>query len=389
PDGSVRWVRGKGKVLHDDSGKPARMVGLNADITQWKQAEQALHESAERNRAILRALPDLVFLFDRNGVFLDYHARDTSALLVAPEKFLGKSVRDILPPTVAENVMYCLGQTQFSDEPQVLDYSLIIEGEERHYEARLIGLEGDRVLSIVRDVTAGRKASEALTRSEENLRQSNRQISALAGQLITAQELERRRISRQLHDDLSQKIATLSVTISRLKRSLTPSEEHLRTELDQLGRHTTDLTTDIRRLSHQLHPAVLEHLGLVSALESYISEFQDQEEIEVRMSTLIGNDKIPLDVSVCLYRVAVEALRNIARHSGSKVAAISLERNDGFLKLGISDSGIGFDVRAGIRGHGLGLIGAEERVKLLNGVFEIQSVPTIGTTVKASIPLPK
>lgn len=389
PDGSVRWVRGKGKVLHDDEDEPIRMIGLNADITQWKQAEQALHESAERNRAILRALPDLVFLFDRNGVFLDYHARDTSALLVAPEKFLGKSVRDILPPTVAENVMYCLGQTQFSDEPQVLDYSLIIEGEERHYEARLIGLEGDRVLSIVRDVTAGRKASEALTRSEENLRQSNRQISALAGQLITAQELERRRISRQLHDDLSQKIATLSITISRLKRSLTPSEEHLRTELDQLGRHTTDLTTDIRRLSHQLHPAVLEHLGLVSALESYISEFQDQEEIEVRMSTLIGNDKIPLDVSVCLYRVAVEALRNIARHSGSKVAAISLERNDGFLKLGISDSGIGFDVRAGIRGHGLGLIGAEERVKLLNGVFEIQSVPTIGTTVKASIPLPK
>jgi PAS domain S-box-containing protein len=387
PDGSVRWVRGKGKVLFDDAGKPARMVGLNSDITQWKQAEQALHESAERNRAILRALPDLVFLMDREGVYLDYHARDTSALLVEPEKFLGKKVRDILPPSVAEKVMDCLEQTHLSDDCQVLDYSLVIEGEERHYEARLIGIEGEKVLSVVRDVTAGRLASEALTRSEENLRQSNRQISALAGQLITAQELERRRISRQLHDDLSQKIATLSVAISRLKRSLTPSEEHLRTELDQLGRHTSDLTTDIRRLSHQLHPAVLDHLGLVSALESYVNEFQDQEEIEVRMSTRIGNEKIPLDVSVCLYRVAVEALRNIARHSGSKVAAISLEGNADFLKLEVTDSGVGFDVRAGIRGDGLGLIGAEERVKLLNGIFEIQSVPKIGTTVKAGIPL--
>lgn len=389
PDGSIRWVRGKGKVLLDDAGKPARMIGLNADITQWKQAEEALRESAERNRAILRAIPDLVFLLNRDGVYLDYHAPDLSGLLVSPEKFLGKSVREVLPPDLAENVMDCLERIQDTDEPQLFDYSLLIDGQERHYEARLICMEGDRVLIIVRDVTAGRLASEALTRSEENLRQSNRQIRALAGRLITAQELERRRISRQLHDDLSQKIATISVAISRLKRSLTPSEEHLRTELDQLGRNTSDLTSDIRGLSHQLHPAILDHLGLVSALESYVSEFQDQEEIEVRISTRLRIEKIPLDVSVCLYRVAVEALRNIARHSGSKVAAISLEGDDRFLKLTVSDSGIGFDVRSGIWGSGLGLIGAEERVKLLSGVFEIESTPKMGTTVKAGIPLSK
>ena len=149
-----------------------------------------------------------------------------------------------------------------------MEYTLQINEEERHYEARLVGAEGDNILSIVRDVTEPHRAVDALRRGEEKLLQSHRQVRALAARLISAQESERRRISLQLHDDLSQNIATLGLAISRLKLKLPATREQTVAELAALGQQINDLTSQIRRLSHQLHPTVLEHLGLVAALES-------------------------------------------------------------------------------------------------------------------------
>jgi signal transduction histidine kinase len=226
-----------------------------------------------------------------------------------------------------------------------------------------------------------------LRRGEEKLLQSHRQVRALAARLISAQESERRRIALQLHDDLSQNIATLGLAISRLKRKLPDSSERIVDELDQLGQHTTDLTTQIRRLSHQLHPAALEHLGLVAALESQVTEFGHEEQIEVKFSSHLKTEKIPFDVSVCLYRVALEALRNVSRHSGASSASVSLAEDKDSLKLEVSDSGSGFDVESARRGSGLGLVSAEERIKLLEGTFEVRSKPETGTTLVARIPL--
>jgi signal transduction histidine kinase len=254
---------------------------------------------------------------------------------------------------------------------------------------RLVGAEGDKVLSIVRDVTESRRAADALRLSEEKLLLSNRQISALAARLITAQESERRRISLQLHDDLSQHIASLGLAVSRLKRKLPASRDQITAELDQLGQYINDLTTQVRRLSHQIHPQVLEHLGLVAALEAQAAEFGHEEQIDVRLSAEVRSEKIPIDVSVCLYRVALEALRNVSRHSGAKSALISLAEDDDSLTLEVSDSGRGFDVERARRGSGLGLVSAEERVKQLRGTFEVRSGPEQGTTLVARIPLPR
>ncbi len=386
PDGTVGWQQWVDHAISGPDGKVVELLAIGRDITDRKRAEQAAHETAERNRAILRAIPDMVFLMDREGVYLDFHTRDLGSLLVQPDIFLGKNVRDVLPPDLAEQVLECVRLAALTDDPQVMEYSLPIGGVDRHYEARLIGMDGGRVLSIIRDITDARLASEALSKSEEELRQSNRQISALAGRLITAQEAERMRISRQLHDDLSQKIATLSVGISKLKRSLPATDAKLKAELDQLRSQTNDLTTDLRRLSHQLHPAVLDHLGLVSALESYITEFRNEEQIDVQLHTEIAGKGIPLETSVCLYRVAVEALRNVARHSGAKTATISLNEEDKFLRLEVSDSGRGFDPLKAARGSGLGLVSAEERVRLLKGTFEVRSTPTTGTTLVSRVP---
>jgi two-component system sensor histidine kinase UhpB len=233
---------------------------------------------------------------------------------------------------------------------------------------------------------AAQQASQALSVSQEKLRQSHNQIRNLLGKLIDAQESERRRISRELHDDLNQKIATLSMSISQVKRKLPMPETALVVELDQLRENAATLTNDVRTLSHQLHPAVLEHLGLVTALESYISSFKSEEHIDVDLTAEIGLERIPFQVSICLYRVALEALRNVARHSGAKSATISLTRSDGMIQLQISDSGKGFDVETFKNGGGLGLISVEERLRLLQGSCEIYSAPDRGTTLVISVP---
>jgi two-component system sensor histidine kinase UhpB len=234
---------------------------------------------------------------------------------------------------------------------------------------------------------AAQKASQALSVSQEKLHLSHNQIRKLLGRLINVQEAERRRISRELHDDLNQKIATLSMSISRLKRNVPMQDVELIAELEQLRQTANALTNEVRRLSHQLHPAVLEHLGLVTALESYIAGFTDEEKIDVQLTADIGDERIPFQTSICLYRVAVEALRNVARHSGAESAAVSLTRSSGNWELRVSDSGKGFDVETFAQAGGLGLISVEERLRLLQGSCEIRSTPAQGTTLVARVPL--
>lgn len=386
-DGHTVWIYLNCSVVEDDHGQPVHFITYIRDITDRKLAEQALLESNERTQAILRALPDLMFLQTKEGVYVDYYARDRGDLAVPPEGFLGKNFSDILPPELSERIRACFARLEGSVDTQVLEYSLPINGEERHFEARMVSAADDKVLSIVRDITAARRAADALGKSQEKLLISNRQGRELAARLITAQESERRRIALLLHDDLSQNIAAMGVAISRLKRKPPASPDLLCAELDRLGSQTNELTTQIRRLSHQLHPDVLEHVGLVAALESEVTEFGHNEQIKVEFKAEIKREHVPLDVSVCLYRVAIEALRNVSRHSGATSARVALAEDDASFTLEVSDSGQGFDVERAKRGSGLGLISAEERVKLLQGSLEVTSRPESGTVLMVRIPL--
>lgn len=385
-DGSVRWLRGVGKVVQDSNGRPITITGVNLDVTERQLAAQKIHETSERNRAMLRALPDMVFLLSSDGVFLDYNVRDEKQLFHAPEVFMGKSLRDTLPPDLAERLMESLSNTLLTDTTEILEYSLMMPDGERHYESRMIQTEGDKVICIVRDTTDRQRATEALKESQQKLRHSHTQIRHLLGRVIDVQESERRRISRELHDDLSQRVATLSVAISRLKKKLPLPDNQLLNELDTLRENTNRLTEEIRNLSHQLHPAVLEHLGLVTALESYIETFRDEEGIDVNLIAHVGEEKIPFQSSICLYRVAVEALRNVSRHSGASKATVSLQRFDNSIELQVSDRGRGFDVEAARKGAGLGLVSIEERLRLLQGSCEVRSADS-GTTLVARVPL--
>ena len=225
-------------------------------------------------------------------------------------------------------------------------------------------------------------------RSELNERmRAENEIKLLSERLINAQEDERRRIARELHDDLSQEIAALSLSVTKLKRDVPENERGLRARTEQLHQRIVKLAEAARHLSHQLHPAVLEHSGVTAALRSYCAEFASLSGVEVTVEADGRFADLPSAVALCIYRVAQEALQNVARHSGEKSARVELKRSNGSVWFAVSDSGRGF--QSGLSGgrSGLGLVSMKERTRLVHGTFQVESAPNRGTSLRVSIPI--
>jgi signal transduction histidine kinase len=234
-----------------------------------------------------------------------------------------------------------------------------------------------------------KQAEETLRAQDAMLRASLERIQDLAGRLIIAQEAERRRIARELHDDISQQLAMLSLALSELKRRFPEQvEAALQDAVAALQRRALDLGDGIRRLSHDLHPGVLQQVGLIAALESHCEEFQTQHQIQVTLDAAGGGlDPIAPETALCLFRSAQEALRNAVRHGGARRIQVTLSRADGELALTIADDGCGFEAGSMARGGGgLGLLSIEERARLLRGSVCIESRKGAGTTVRVFVP---
>ncbi len=170
PDGKMGWHQWTDHVIFDSSGEAVELQGIGRDITERKTAELALRETEERNRAILRAIPDLMFLQTKEGVFLDYHAKDPSSLLVPPEQFLGKSMHAVLPEPIVKPLERCFELALSTGETQVMEYDLQLDGERKWYEARVAPCNGNKVLSVVRDITERKRAEEWERQIEERYR---------------------------------------------------------------------------------------------------------------------------------------------------------------------------------------------------------------------------
>jgi signal transduction histidine kinase/ligand-binding sensor domain-containing protein len=267
-----------------------------------------------------------------------------------------------------------------------LVFALIVGGAFGIYAWRVNSLKRQRH-ALEAEIVERKQAEEALRVSQNSLRRSNAQIQGLAGRLLTAQEAERTRIARELHDDLNQELATLSISLSSLKRRLPSDAAEAQQEVTRLQQQTIALSEAIRHLSHELHPGVLQHAGLIAALQGDCTQFGTQHEIDVTFHADAGLEEIPADVALCLYRVAQEALRNMARHAGARQAEVALTRSDDILELRITDDGQGFDREAAGQHGGLGLISIDERVRLVHGDVQIVTAPRCGTELRIRVPL--
>ncbi|MGZ9261733.1 MAG: sensor histidine kinase [Candidatus Binatia bacterium] len=219
-------------------------------------------------------------------------------------------------------------------------------------------------------------------------RQADAEIASLAGRLITAQETERSRIARDLHDDINQQLASLSIALSGVKRRLQDGEaEGVAEEVTRLQQRIIDVTHVTRQLSHELHPGVLEHAGLVAALRGHCAEFGSQHGIDVTFAAGAGINGVPAETALCLYRVTQEALRNIAAHASARTARVALSPGAASLELVIRDDGQGFDLAEARRRGGVGLVSLDERVRLVGGSLRIETQPEHGTELRVSVPL--
>jgi signal transduction histidine kinase len=211
-------------------------------------------------------------------------------------------------------------------------------------------------------------------------------LQEMGGRLIHAQEAERSRIARELHDDISQQLALLGIEIQRMVEALPETAAPMRSRLQEIWGKTHEISQDVQRISHQLHSSKLEHLGLVAALKSLLHEFTRKHHIggQIRFRDIPAPpDK---EVSLTLFRVAQEALRNVGKHSAATSIRIELVGESAGWLMRISDDGVGFDASAKIFG-GLGMISMKERLRLVNGELSIWSRPGLGTQVEARVPL--
>ena len=209
----------------------------------------------------------------------------------------------------------------------------------------------------------------------------------LSGMLINAQEQERRRIASEIHDDFSQRLATLTLGMETAAQMIPVSPQEANLQLQELSSAAIDLGADLHTLSHRLHSATLENLGLTPGVSALCKEFSAQQGIKIE-STL---DPVPRsvdpDAALCVFRIAQEALRNVKKHSGASSAQVRLQLAGNTIHLSVCDQGVGFNPKESPKGEGLGIRSMEERARLLGGRFKIQSKAGTGTKIDVWLPL--
>lgn len=209
----------------------------------------------------------------------------------------------------------------------------------------------------------------------------------LSRRLISAQERERSRIARELHDDICQRLALLSIELENASSGDNHSATATKRHLEEMCQHCSEIASDVQLLSHQLHSAQLEYLGISASIRGFCRELGKQQEVSVEFTERSVPKSVSRDSSLCLFRVAQEALHNAVKYSGANRFWVELRGAGNEVRLEVKDAGIGFDVKEATRRGGLGLVSMQERVQAVNGRFCVESKPGAGTKIIAFAPI--
>lgn len=353
----------------NEAGEPSRMVGINIDVTERKLAEDKLREY---ERAV-EGVEELIVVIDREYRCLMANRAYLKRRDVPTDQIVGRFVHEFVDKEIYEAVIKPKLDECF--QGKVVRYELKYTYPrlgERDLLASYYPVEGkngvDRAACILHDITDRKQAEQTL--------------AGMSRKLIEAQEQERARIGRELHDDINQKLAMLAVEIEQLQHD--PSDMHSRSQ--ELRKQVVDISDDVQALSHELHPAKLEYLGVVAGMRSWCRELAERQGLEINFSADVAT-ALPPQIGVTLFRVLQEALHNATKHSGIKRVEVQFLEHPGEVHLTISDAGKGFDIETAKQGEGLGLTTMEERVRLVNGTIVIESKPMGGTRIHVRVPL--
>ena len=392
--GEIRWVSASGRAYYDRTGQPIRVLGTIRDVTDRYRADANLRQSEARFRNIFEHAAMGIAITDLEGRFQQCNPAYCTLLGYSREELHHMYKIDLIHP---EDRAANLRQIRRLKERQIPFFEI----EDRYirkdggvaWVRKFISVLPDStgkpayLMALVTDVTDRRRVEEALQRNQEELRLRKDQLQELTTKLLTAQDEERRRIARELHDDFSQRIAALVLEVGALEQHppvlpklLPQALEPVRIELEQLA-------DDIHDLAYKLHPTLLNDAGLQAAIEDHIRKISQRTGLRIALKTRHVPQTIPLDLSTCLFRVFQESLQNIVKHANASEVVIRLNGGPTGIGLSVMDNGIGFDAFDKSSHHkGLGLVSMQERLRFLNGFLRIHSRPADGTKVCAWIP---
>jgi PAS domain S-box-containing protein len=384
-DGEYRWVQDFGVPRFNQEGSFAGYIGSCVDITERTLAEAALRENEDKLRLLLDSTAEAIYGIDLEGRCTFCNPACLRALgYERAGDLLGKNMHQLIHHTRIDGTAFpeedCrLTRAMRDGEGVRIDNEVLWKADGTSFPAEYWShpqRKGQKVVGAVAafiDITERKAAEEVL--------------ASVSRRLIGAQEQERTRIARELHDDIGQRLALLTIGLERMRQSASELPLELLDRLEELSTQSSELAADVQSLSHELHSSKLEYLGVTTAMRGFCKEFAAQQKANISFAHDEIPREVPKEVSLCLFRILQEALKNAVKHSGVRHFDVELRYLSGAIHLSVHDSGSGFDVQESMNTQGLGLVSMTERLKLVNGLLTIDSQPHSGTTIHARVPL--
>jgi PAS domain S-box-containing protein len=387
-DGAIRVIAARGVVYRDDHGKPARMIGVCWDATAQRMADEALRTSEARYRGLVESQQDLLFRFDLEERVTFANDAYCATFGLRREELLGRTLTHLHPDDRAATSAAIAG--------------LLAPPHRGMLESRVITPDGWRWISwsgcaiadehgtvveiqcVGRDVTERRVAEGNLQVSNEELRQSQDRLRALAERVVTVREDERRRLGLDLHDGVCQDLIGIALLAGALREQVALTTPEAATHLARIEHYLHGVGEHLRRLAHDLRPMLLHELGLEGSVRSLVATLStDATRVEACFASAVPRLHDAIEIGV--YRIAQEALANACRHGAPSQIVVTLGVTD-LVCLEVRDDGVGFDPASRRGVHSLGLVSMEERALSLSGSFTVDSVPGRGTVVRFECP---
>jgi PAS domain S-box-containing protein len=369
-DGRIVWLQEIVNVIVEN-GVTIELVGVSGDITARKRTE----ESMALFRKLIDGSNDAIEVVDPITLhFLDINEKACLDLGYHREEMLTMTVYDIDP------LLDASVHTRMEQKMRESGF-VIMESQHRRKDGSTFPVEIN-----VKYIQLDRAYAVAVVRDISERRAAEGKLSSLSPRLIEAQEKERSGVAGELRDDLNQRMALLQIGLGQLEREVPGLSPQARAQLHTLTGAATEIASSIHNLSHRLRPSLLDLLGPVASIERLCSELSDTYNLEIEFVHHGIPEQIPNVVTLCLYRIAQEALRNVVKHSRAAEAKVELSGDDDRIELCISDPGVGFRPESTKQTSGLGLISMQERLRLVGGQLFVQSEPSHGTRICVRIP---